>query len=148
MTAPQTTNAGLKATLDRRPPNYEPGDTVRLEAEANLGSELLLVELSIVWCTVGKGDEDLVVHDFRRLNKSDLSELVATGQPLALETVLPASPLSYAGRSVKVCWSARVRGQVEGGRRVMSEAPFRLGNVAPPPAAASDGSDGSRERSR
>ncbi|MEM1303534.1 MAG: hypothetical protein AAGG46_01470, partial [Planctomycetota bacterium] len=84
MTAPQTTNAGLKATLDRRPPNYEPGDTVRLEtvrleAEASLSGELLLVELSIVWCTVGKGDEDLVVHDFRRLNKSDLSELVATG---------------------------------------------------------------------
>jgi hypothetical protein len=90
-------------------------------------------ELSLVWYTVGVGEEDMAVHFFERL-------VDEPGRPLDLRvprrfaTLLPESPLSYDGRIVKICWCARLRLSMPGGQQNLTELPFRLGNV--PPAGA------------
>jgi hypothetical protein len=46
--------------------------------------------------------------------------------------VLPASPLSYDGRIVKICWCVRLRLFPRQGPEVIDEAAFRLGEVPMP----------------
>jgi hypothetical protein len=89
---------------------------------------LRAVEISVLWHTDGKGDEDLAVHDFRRrsLNKGDW---INPGQPDIFETILPATPLSYSGIILKIIWCVRVRIFLKGGREFVEELPFILGDV-------------------
>ncbi|TWT75460.1 hypothetical protein Pla123a_29690 [Posidoniimonas polymericola] len=89
-------------------------------------------EVSVVWRTVGKGDEDLEVHFFERL----LGDAAAFAEPYLIEATLPDSPLSYDGVSVKICWSVRLRLSLGGYRTHVTEAPFRLGAVGAPQAKA------------
>lgn len=90
--------------------------------------ECRTAEVSVVWRTVGKGDEDLEVHFFERL----LGDEARLSEPYRIEATLPDSPLSYDGVSVKICWSVRLRLSLGGYRTHVTEAPFRLGTVAPP----------------
>ena len=89
-------------------------------------------ELSILWYTAGKGEEDFAIHYFERY-------VDEPGRPLDLRlprrfaTTLPQSPLSYDGRIVKVCWCARLRIYPQQGPETLQEVSFRLGDV---PAAA------------
>jgi hypothetical protein len=89
-------------------------------------------ELSILWYTAGKGEEDFAIHFFERY-------VDEPGRPLDLRlphrfaTVLPPSPLSYDGRIVKICWCARLRIYSQQGPEVLQEAAFRLGNVPAAP---------------
>ena len=112
--------------------DYAPGET--LEGFSSVGDldldELTAVELSVLWHTEGKGDADLAVHYFRRweataANRLELKQL----QPFS--TRLPLSPLSYAGRIIKICWSVRLRVCMRRGKDVLVDLPFRLGAVPP-----------------
>jgi hypothetical protein len=85
------------------------------------------VELSILWHTEGKGDEDSGVHYFEEHAVGDrLSERPAW-RPFA--TKLPHSPLSYDGPLIKIRWCVRVRVFLESGKEVVGEKTFRLGDL-------------------
>ena len=89
------------------------------------------MEVSVLWHTEGKGDEDLAVHDFRRLSAEN-GDPIDPRRPGRFSTVLPNSPLSYRGVIVKIRWCVRVRVFLTRGREVVGELHFRLGEVLPP----------------
>jgi hypothetical protein len=92
------------------------------------------LEVSVVWFTEGKGDEDMAVHEFWRTNLEE--NAVDLSGPQRFSTILPGSPLTYDGRIVKVRWCVRVRIFFQGGKEVFGQKLFRLGEVRalhPPP---------------
>jgi len=109
---------------------YRPSET--LSGEYRLESidpdQVKAVEVSVLWHSEGKGDEDLAVHHFLRLAR-DNGEPVDFGRPGHFQTTLPNSPLTYHGTIVKICWCVRVRVFLPRGRQVVGEQTFRLGNV-------------------
>ncbi len=111
---------------------YRPGETLsgeyRIESVAT--EEIKAVEVSVLWCTEGKGDEDLAVHDFWRTS-ADGGDGLDLRRPGRFSAVLPKSPLSYRGVLVKIHWCVRVRLFLTRGREVMGELAFRLGEVPP-----------------
>jgi hypothetical protein len=127
----------IHLTLDLPTAHYQPGDrlTGRFQVDPTQPGAARAAELSILWYTAGKGDEDMSVHYFERI-------VDEPARPLDLRTPhrfvsdLPASPLSYDGEIVKVCWCVRLRLFLPQGQESVNEAPFQLGNV---PAARSDG---------
>jgi hypothetical protein len=102
--------------------------TGEFQIDAIDADELRAVELSVLWYTEGKGDEDLGVHHFERWTDEDVA-----GQPLTelrkFTVILPNSPLSYEGVLVKIRWCVRVRVFLKNGREFYAELPFRLGTV-------------------
>ncbi|MBN2578324.1 MAG: hypothetical protein JXB10_04975 [Pirellulales bacterium] len=93
-----------------------------------LPGDLKAVEVAVLWYTEGKGDEDLAVHAFWRLNAEE-ETLPDPRRPAFFETVLPHSPLSYEGRLLKIRWCVRVRAFLHRGKEAFSERRFRLGDV-------------------
>jgi hypothetical protein len=85
------------------------------------------LEVSVIWFTVGKGDEDMAVHEFWRTNLEE--NAVDLLGPQRFSTVLPSSPLTYNGRIVKIRWCVRVRVFFQGGKDVFGQKLFRLGDV-------------------
>ena len=83
------------------------------------------IELSVVWHTEGKGNEDMTVHYFRRLAASQLAEVASQGR-IACSTRLPAGPCSYDGRIVRIRWAVRVRMYMSSGEESLIERPFSL----------------------
>lgn len=131
----------------------EPRIDIRLEGEeahfapgAALRGEYRLVgihecqvkslEVSVLWCTEGKGDEDMAVHEFWRQSAED-GDVIDTLRPGRFSTQLPNSPLSYQGRIITLRWCVRVRVFLHRNREVVGEKTFCLGAVPPiaPPAA-------------
>ncbi|MCL6503430.1 MAG: hypothetical protein K6T86_12140 [Pirellulales bacterium] len=110
---------------------YHPGERLSgsywLESSTQL--EPTAVEVSILWHTFGKGDEDLAVHYFdrRTLAPHELPSLLEHPQRFA--SVLPPSPLSYEGVIVKIRWCVRVRVFFRKGKDLMAECAFQLGDV-------------------
>ncbi|WP_047815084.1 hypothetical protein [Rhodopirellula islandica] len=88
-------------------------------------SELESVEISVLWHTEGKGDEDLGVHYFQRYDHSDLQN-IQLKERNGIQCVLPASPLSYQGHLMQIHWKIRVRVFLADGREVVAEQPFYL----------------------
>ncbi len=93
--------------------------------------EVRAIECSVLWHTVGKGDEDLAVIHFQR----DVYDVPATPtrsprSPRHFHCELPAAPLSYEGVIVKVRWCVRVRVFLIRGQEFVEELPFRVGLVA------------------
>lgn len=133
--SPPATTPVLQAeiTLDREPASYQPGETLGMTAliRPEITGEAVVhcqaAELSLVWYTTGKGEENLAVHAFQRHTIADR----VLPCSLELTTTLPQSPLSYAGRIVKVCWAVRVRLFLPGGKQLLFESPLQLGTVAP-----------------
>lgn len=129
---------GITILLDGGRRQYAPGDT--LTAEYRIDSLALVdakaIEVSILWYTIGKGDEDIAVHHFVRQTTDD-GNLIDLRKPQRLRTVLPMSPLSYDGVIVKVRWCVRVRLFLTRGKELTSDTPFQLGMVpaAVPPLA-------------
>jgi hypothetical protein len=96
-------------------------------------NEVRSAELSVMWYTVGKGEEDLGVHYFQRF-ATDGPDAVDLSRRREFRTLLPPAPLSYDGVIVKVCWCARLRIFLGRGRQHVVEAPFQLGIVERPTA--------------
>lgn len=118
-------------TLD---PNrvYWPGEDFVCDyrVDAVPASEITAVESSVLWYTEGKGEEDMAVHAFQRrlpanVPHGDLRQLDS------IRTKLPNSPLSYAGRIVKIHWVVRVRVFLSRNREAVAEREFTLGAVPP-----------------
>jgi hypothetical protein len=83
------------------------------------------VELSVLWQTEGKGDENLGVHYFwRREPREGLDDIVAGNW----STVLPATPLSYHGVLFRIVWLVRLRVFVRG-KDFSEERYFQLGDL-------------------
>jgi hypothetical protein len=119
---------GVTIRLDRQPADYRHGDELT-GSIAWQGGEASAVELSVLWHTEGRGVEDLGVHHFERL-ASDTAPLLA-GVEHRFATRLPATPSSYEGLVVKVCWCVRGRVFLREGDELVGEARFRLGTVSP-----------------
>lgn len=111
---------------------FMPGERIsgRFKLESFDPNEVKAVEFSVLWHTEGKGDEDMDVHEFRRIENDDRN-WAAFRRPDQFETVLPLSPLSYEGQIVKIRWCVRVRVFPRRGREVVNELPFVLGNLQP-----------------
>ena len=112
---------------------YWPGDIISGQyfVESATPQEIKALELSVLWHTVGKGDEDIAVHYFQRetVDERGMMDLV---RPRRFTTELPNSPLSYDGLIVKICWSVRVRVFLWKGKDVVTEQPFQLGFLPRP----------------
>jgi hypothetical protein len=122
--------AEIEVRLEREA--YQPGELLAgaFAIEAGPEAELALLELSVLWHTSGKGDEDLGVIHFEdwspaRGRTFDLS------RPQAFDVRLPRTPLTYDGFLIKVHWCVRVRARWVGGGETLREEPFRLGDVRP-----------------
>ena len=105
-----------------------PGDTLSgaIQIDVVDPQEIQAVEISVLWHTQGKGDEDLGVHHFERFtadgeNRGTLHEL------RTFRTTLPQSPLSYDGRILKIHWCVRVRVFLTKGARVCRPDPLPIG---------------------
>jgi hypothetical protein len=122
---------GAIVALDREPAAYQPEEAIAggFRLPPDVAREAEAVELSVLWYTEGKGDEDLGTHFFERIEEE--RELAALDGPRRFSARLPDGPLSYDGVIVKVCWCVRVRVFCRGGEEHVGEAPFRLGEVAP-----------------
>ncbi len=118
--------------LDANGRIYRPGETLAGEYRLNSfdPEEIRAVEVSVLWHTEGKGDEDLAVHDFHRLAPEN-GQRVELLRPGRFSTRLPNSPLSYNGLIVKVRWCVRVRVFLTRGRELVGQKTFRLGEVPP-----------------
>jgi hypothetical protein len=126
----------IHLTLDSPTARYQPGDRLagRFVGDPAQPGAARAAELSVLWYTAGKGDEDMAVHHFDRI-VDDPARPLDLRVPHRFATELPASPLSYDGEIVKVCWCVRLRLFLPQGQEAVIEAPFRLGNV---PAARSN----------
>jgi hypothetical protein len=129
-------NSGaIRLTLDSATGLYQAAQTLtgRFMIDGNQPWRMRAAELSVLWYTTGKGDEDMAVHHFER-HVSETARPLDLRVPRRFSTILPASPLSYDGQIVKVCWCVRLRLFLPQGQEIVAEVPFRLGNV---PAATS-----------
>ena len=121
--------------FDEHPGLYFPGDVIsgRAQIETTDPEDVKAIEISVLWYTVGKGEEDMGAHYFTRETAIEGARFDSVS-PRHFETQLPGSPLSYHGRIVKICWSVRMRVFLRGGREFFDEQPFQLG-ATPRPAA-------------
>ncbi len=112
--------------------NYRPGESLsgEYEFEELPADRVKALEVSVLWYTEGKGDEDMAVHEFWRKN-IDHGDIIDTRRPAKIETILPNSPLSYNGKIVKVRWCVRVRAFLHHGKEVFGQKEFRLGDIPP-----------------
>ena len=119
----------VSVQFDRPDRRYGPGDECRIRYRIEgLGDERIrALEHSLLWYTEGKGEEDLGVHFFERLEEAAMPA-AGTGE---FTVRLPASPLSYEGMIVKVRWCARVRIFFPAARDFVSEHVFDVGGVPP-----------------
>ena len=110
---------------------YAPGDTLsgQYRLVAARPGEVKAIEVSVLWHTEGKGDEDLAVHEFWRLSLED-GDSIDPARPERFSTILPNSPLSYQGVILKLRWCVRVRVFLQGGKEVVGQRGFQLGDVA------------------
>jgi hypothetical protein len=118
--------------LDGNGMNRKPGDVLRGEYvfEDLSAEQIKALECSVLWYTEGKGDVDMAVHEFWRMDVEN-GDIIDPRRPSRFETVLPNSPLSYTGQIVKVRWCVRVRAFVHRGKEIVGQKEFRLGNVLP-----------------
>ena len=121
----------IRILLDSPTAQYQPGDRLsgRFLVEGTQMRTIRSAELSILWYTAGKGEEDFAVHHFER-HVEDVARPLDLRVPRKFATNLPASPLSYDGEIVKVCWCVRVRLFMPQIHESVAEIPFRLGNVS------------------
>jgi hypothetical protein len=125
--------SAIRLTLDSPDAHYQPGDplTGRFMIDATQPGAARAAELSVLWYTAGKGEEDMFVHHFER-KVDDSTRPLDLRVPQRFAIDLPASPFSYDGEIVKVCWCVRLRIFLPQGQESVVEIPFRLGNVPAP----------------
>lgn len=117
----------LELILDQSDEVLFPGETLS-GSYAITGLEeglVRAVEVSVLWQTVGKGDENLGVHYFWRREAREGAEDITAGN---WSVVLPLSPLSYHGVLFRIVWLARLRVFVRG-KDFSEECEFQLGDL-------------------
>jgi hypothetical protein len=121
---------GIRLTLDSPSSHYQPGERLsgRYMVDGSQPWAMRALELSVLWYSSGKGEEDIAVHHFER-HVSETARPLDLRVPRRFSIVLPASPLSYDGQIVKVCWCVRLRIFLPQGQESFAEVPFRLGSV-------------------
>jgi hypothetical protein len=109
---------------------YAPGEALSGEyrLQAMQGFRINSIEVSVLWYTEGKGDEDFGVHQFWRFG-ADRGDPTDPSRPGRFQTTLPQSPLSYEGQIINVRWCVRVRAFLHRKKEIMREKIFCLGNV-------------------
>jgi len=109
---------------------YQPGETLSGEffVQIDEPQDIRAVEVSVLWFTEGKGDEDMAVHYFERISNEN-GQFVDMRKSQQFATELPESPLSYDGVIVKIHLCVRIRVFLSRGRDFVTEQVFRLGNV-------------------
>jgi len=109
---------------------------VRYDVEGVPPESVRALERSVLWYTEGKGEEDLSVHHFERVDEAaHCAEVLPTG---SFTVRLPASPLSYEGVIVKIRWCVRIRVFFRAGRDFVSEHVFEVGGLPPARAVAAE----------
>lgn len=123
----------IRLSLDDHSRTYRPGESLsgHCSVEGPRASDVRAMELSVVWHTEGKGDEDLSVHFFKRIEPAG-GQAIDFCEPQPFTTRLPNSPLSYNGLIVKICWCVRARVFLPAGKELSLEVPFQLGTVPKP----------------
>jgi hypothetical protein len=118
--------------LDGNAPYYRPGESLAGEYafEDLSADQIKALEVSVLWYTEGKGDEDMAMHKFWRTDTEN-GDVIDQQRPARFETVLPNSPLSYDGQIVKLRWCVRVRAFLLRGKELFAQKEFRLGNIPP-----------------
>lgn len=106
---------------------YRSGDLLHAEYQIDAveAEDVLAVELSVLWFTEGKGDEDLAVHFFERRVPADADD-GDLRRLYRFKTLLPNSPLSYSGELLKIRWCGRVRIFLRRGKELFFDQPFQL----------------------
>lgn len=106
---------------------YRSGDVLHAEYQIDAveADEVQAVELSVLWFTEGKGDEDLAVHFFERRVAADADD-GDLRRLYRFKTELPNSPLSYSGELLKIRWCGRVRIFLRRGKELFFDQPFEL----------------------
>jgi hypothetical protein len=122
---------GVQVQLEGEHRAYRPGEVLSgsFHLTSVEGRAVEAVELSVLWYTEGKGNEDRGIHHQESLTPGE-----AGFDPRAsrrFSVALPHSPLSYDGFIVKVRWCIRVRAVISGWSDRVADAPFRLGDVSP-----------------
>jgi len=109
---------------------YQPGETLAggYHLESIDPSQVKAIEVSVLWLSEGKGDEDIAMHEFHRYN-GDSGEPLDKARLGRFSTLLPHSPLSYEGVIVKLHWCVRIRAFLLGGKEFVGQRTFQLGNV-------------------
>ena len=101
----------ISIRLNHASREYYPGDELECEYQIDAidREEVKSVEVSTLWYTTGKGDEEDAIHFYeRRTQKSTFGE--SDLRSLAhFSTELPPSPLSYTGTNLNIIWCVRVR---------------------------------------
>ncbi|WP_149752722.1 hypothetical protein [Rubripirellula obstinata] len=127
------TQPAVNVTLCREDGVYEAGGelTAKWQIRRISANEIQSVEVSVMWHTEGKGDEDLHVHHFHRISESQIRRLGIPDQHgvadhHSLQCKLPASPLSYHGHLIHLRWCLRLRLFLVDGREILAEQPFHL----------------------
>lgn len=120
----------IRLTLDAPTAHYQSGDRLsgRYVVHGPPTGAIRSVELSVLWYTAGKGEEDFAVHHFERLVEETARPLDMR-VPHRFATQLPHSPQSYEGQILKICWCVRLRLFLPQGQETVAEIPFRLGDV-------------------
>jgi len=132
-------NPRISVTFNHENIQYSGGDQLQAHyiVEGIESQGISAVERSVVWYTEGKGEEDLGVIFFERIQLERRKDGIQTSSVSlsadhltgALATDLPQSPLSYEGIIVKIRWCVRVRVFFRSGRDFVSEHIFFLGSV-------------------
>jgi hypothetical protein len=119
----------VRIRLDGNGRVYHPSETLSgdYRVESVTRDEIKAIEVSVLWYSEGKGDEDLAVHEFWRIAADD--DASSGDFAGTFRTVMPNSPLSYRGVLVRIRWCVRVRVFLTRGREVMGELAFRLGEL-------------------
>ncbi len=120
----------VRISLDSPQRSYAPLELLSFEYRLTYHAEATpsAVEVSVLWISEGKGDEDLAVHFFDRVSKDDQPTVDFRGVH-RYSIALPQSPLSYDGLLFKIGWRIRVRVFYARKEHLLVEEPFRLGHV-------------------
>ncbi len=108
----------------------EPGETLEFEYAVNRvePESVDSLEVSVMWYTEGKGSEDIGIHMFQQIGREALTAM-ALDQPRRLSCTLPASPMSFEGRLLKIRWCVRLRLFLNDGRELTTDKTFYLGHL-------------------
>ncbi len=124
-------NPSVTIRLDDNGRVYRPGETLlgEYQLQSVMPGDVKAIEVSVLWYSEGKGDEDMAVHEFRRLSAED-GDWIDPTRPARFDTILPNSPLSYDGVIVKIRWCVRVRVFLHRGKDLVGQKAFQLGDVS------------------